>query len=163
MNWMRREGLIVEGVEGTLEFVKQARRRSPQSRIIHTRFENTILPEREYDGIWCNAALIHVPPAVLREQLKKLRAALKPDGLLGLTLTWGRRKGFTQRDWIPGRYVAGYQKAEAKRLLKGWTVPEVKVLSKDGRQGRWIQIVARAPLRQTAGGTAVASPYSFRS
>jgi len=145
LGWLRRRRFDAEGLEGTWEFVQQARRRCPRARILHARFETAHLPEEGYDGIWCNAALIHLPPAEFRAQLAKLRRALRPGGCLGLTLAWGCRKGFLQRDWIPGRYFAGHTKGELLPLLRGWKVRALRVSGKAGRQGRWIQILALRP------------------
>ena len=141
MAWMLGRGFRVEGIDGTLEFVDQARRRCPRAKIFFGRFERARLSLGRYDGIWCNAALIHVPPKNLVEQLEKLRSALKPGGILGMTLAWGSRRGFTQRDWIPGRYVAGYTRSQAARFFREWRVQEFSVSSKDGRKGRWVQIL----------------------
>ncbi len=147
MAWMRRRGMAVEGVDGTVEFVKEARRLCPGASIRHERFESVSLPERAYDGVWCHGALIHVPPDVLRGQLEKIRRVLKPGGLVGMTLAWGRAKTFTRRDWIPGRYVAGFSKAESAALFRqGWAAVRLTVAVGDNRQGRWIEILARRPI-----------------
>lgn len=141
MAWLRGRGFRVEGVEGTLEFLLAARRRCPGVRILHARFERVPLPPARYDGIWCNAALIHVPPPELARQLEKLKTALRPGGLLGLTLCWGRGKRFLRGDWIPGRYLAGYTKPEITALLTGWEIRRLKTVTGDGRGGRWIQFL----------------------
>ena len=140
--WLRKGEFSVEGIDGVLEFVLEARRRCPDVPIRHGRFETAQLLAGRYDGIWCNAALIHVPPEVLQDQLRRLSLALRPNGILGITLAWGRMKRFTNRDWIPGRYIAGYSQDEVNHFFRKWTVHSLKVVSKDGRQGRWIQILA---------------------
>ena len=141
MAWLRSRGFQVEGVDGTLEFVLAARRRCAGARVLHARFETVPLPPGRYDGIWCNAALIHVPPPEMARQMEKLKRALKAGGLLGLTLAWGRSKRFLRRDWIPGRYFAAYSKAEVAALLRGWEVRSLKTAAGDGRRGRWIQFL----------------------
>ncbi len=140
--WLRRQGCRVEGVDGTPAFVKEARRRNPGVPIHEARFETWPVPAGRYDGIWCQAALIHVPPEELRQQFVKLRHGLRPGGLVGVTLAWGRARGHTQHDWIPGRYLAAYSKAEAAALFRDWTVRELAVTSHDGRHGRWIHLLA---------------------
>ena len=142
MAWLRRQGFRVEGLDGTLEFLLAARRRCPAARIRHARFETVRLPEHRYDGIWCNAALIHMPPPELARQLEKLKRALGLAGFLGLTLAWGRAKGFLRRDWIPGRYLAAYTRPEAAALLRDWKLRWFRVAAGDGRSGRWIQLLA---------------------
>jgi SAM-dependent methyltransferase len=141
---MQQQGVRVEGIDGTGEFVEEAQRRCPGVGIRCERFETVRLPLGRYDGIWCNAALLHVPPKELVDQLEKLRSALKASGILGITLAWGSRRGFTQRDWIPGRYVAGYTRQQAAHFFQGWRVEGLKVVSQDGRKGRWIQVLATA-------------------
>lgn len=146
IRWMKGRGFRPEGVDATLEFVLEARRRCPGVSIRHARFERVALEPHAYDGIWCNAGLIHVPPGELKYQLDKLRKALRPGGVLGLTLAWGRHRGFTKRDWIPGRYLAAYRRDEVTRFLQGWELLRVKVSSGEKRKGRWIQVLARRKL-----------------
>ena len=142
--WMRRRGVRAEGLDGTLAFVLEARRRCPGVPVRHERFETVRLPAHAYDAIWCNAALLHVPPGELRRQLRMLRRALRPEGWLGVTLAWGRARTYTRRDWIPDRYCAGYSKAQGAALFSQWLVRELRVVSNTGRQGRWIWVMARA-------------------
>lgn len=142
MAWLRKRGFEAEGVDGALEFIRQARKRNPAARILHARFETVPLAAGRYDGVWCNAALIHVPPAEMPRQLAKLRAALRPGGWLGLTLAWGRAKRFLRRDWIPGRYFAAYGKEEIAVFFRGWDIRSLKTAVNDGRAGRWIQMLA---------------------
>ncbi|PIQ82588.1 MAG: hypothetical protein COV76_02845 [Candidatus Omnitrophica bacterium CG11_big_fil_rev_8_21_14_0_20_64_10] len=142
MAWLRRLGFRVEGVDGTLDFAEAARRRNPGVRVIGLPFSACRLEGGRYDGIWSNAALIHLPPAVFRSELQKLRRALVPGGRLGLTLAWGRRKGVLTGDWIPGRYFACYTLPEALRFLKGWRVLEARTAVGEERSGRWIRILA---------------------
>ncbi len=143
MAWLRRRGFAVEGIDGTAAFVREAQRRNPGCRVQQARFETVSLPTSVFDGIWCQAALIHVPPPLFRDQLAKLRRALKPGGLLAVTLAWGRTRAFTN-DWIPGRYFAGYSKSEAARLFRGWRIKRLAVVNHDGRQGRWIHVLVSA-------------------
>lgn len=140
--WLRRQGFCVEGMDGTLAFVREARRRNPGISIQQARFNEIRLPEAAYDGIWCQAALMHLPPAGLPQELEKLRRSLKPSGLLGITLAWGRRKGVAHDDWLSGRYIAGYTKSEALRFFRDWGVLDCRVTNHDGRSGRWITVLA---------------------
>lgn len=140
--WMAAHGLRVEGLDGTPAFVRAARRRCPRSTIRLVRFERARLLAGRYDGIWSNAALLHLPPEALARQLARFRRALAPGGLLGMTLAWGRARAYTRRDWIPDRYVAAYSKSDAAALMRGWRVRELRVVDNTGRQGRWIWIVA---------------------
>ena len=148
--WMRAQGFEVEGIDGTAAFVEEAKRRCPGAPIHCARFEEVPLASGRYDGIWSHAALMHVPLDVLRRQLKKLSRALRPGGVLGVTLAWGRRRTFTRRDWIPDRYVAAYSKAEGGAFFEGWSTQHLGVGSHDGRHGRWIYVLASRPPTPTA-------------
>ena len=143
MSWLKRQGFQIEGVDGTPDFVCETKRRNPGIRVMQSRFETVHLQPDRYDGIWANASLMHVPPSFLLGQLKKLHTALKGGGWLGVTLAWGQTKGLIERDWIPGRYIAGYFKAEATRFFRNWNTVNSQVVSRDGRSGRWIQLLAR--------------------
>ena len=146
MAWLLRSGFSVDGIDGTQEFVEEAKRRCPSASIRVERFESVTLPQDHYDGVWCQAALIHVPPDVLVGQLAKLRMSLKPRGVLGLSLPWGRAKKIFDQGWLPGRYVASYTKAEAMETLRGWALEDLRVATHDGRRGRWVQLLARPGL-----------------
>ena len=140
--WLKGQGFGVEGIDGTAEFVEEARKRCPGVTVSLERFERVRLASRSRDGIWCNAALIHVPPETLKIELAKLGAALKAGGWLGLTLAWGSASGYSREDWIPGRYIVGYSKQALEPLFLGWKVRELRVTSGDTRKGRWIQVLA---------------------
>ncbi|MBN1586216.1 MAG: class I SAM-dependent methyltransferase [Candidatus Omnitrophica bacterium] len=142
LDWLARQGLRVQGVDGASDFVEEARRRCPKARIVCARFDQAKLEEAFWDAIWCAAALIHVPPAEFVRQLAKLRQALKPGGILGLSLAWGRSKRFFSEDWIPGRYFACYTKSEVRNYFKAWDLREIRVVSNKDRKGRWIQVLA---------------------
>ncbi len=142
MTWLKARGFQVEGLDGVLEFVEEARKRCPGARVAHVRFERVELPLARYDGIWSNAALIHVPAEEMGRQLSKLKRALKPGGLLGMTLAWGSASGFVEQDWIPGRYIVSYSKDKAVWFFRDWKVRWLKTVSNEGRKGRWIQILA---------------------
>lgn len=140
--WLRARGFLVEGLDGTPAFLREARRHNPGVRFTCARFETAALPAGRHNGLWCQAALIHVPPEELRRQLVKLRQGLTRGGLLGMTLAWGQARGLTQYDWIPGRYLAAYSKSEAAAFFAGWTIRHLAVTAHDGRHGRWIELLA---------------------
>ncbi len=143
MAWLQAQGFRVEGLDGVLEFVEETRRRCPGARVAHARFERIELPKRKFNGIWSNAALIHVPEEELQRQLNKLKGALKLGGLAGITLAWGSAKGFLEGDcWIPGRFVVGYSKNKAAWFFRDWDMKELNVTSNNVRKGRWIEILA---------------------
>ncbi len=48
------------------------------------------------DGVWCSAALLHIPRAMVPGVLAEFHRVLRPDGLLGLTIAEGEGEGWEQ-------------------------------------------------------------------
>ena len=69
------------GVEGSLRFVEMARTLSG-CEVLHQNFLHLTLPNAQFDGIFANASLFHVPSQELPRVLTELRATLKPGGVL---------------------------------------------------------------------------------
>jgi SAM-dependent methyltransferase len=69
------------GVEGSLRFVEMARALSG-CEVLRQNFLHLALPDAEFDGIFANASLFHVPSQELPRVLTQLRATLKPGGVL---------------------------------------------------------------------------------
>lgn len=94
-------GHVAVGLDGSSRFVAMARAYSGcevwQQDLLHL-----TLPVREFDGIFANAVLFHVPSQVLPRVLTELRAALKPAGVLFSSNPRGRN----EEGWNRGRYGA---------------------------------------------------------
>ncbi|MBR7835493.1 class I SAM-dependent methyltransferase [Actinospica durhamensis] len=67
------------------------------------------------DAVWCSAALLHIPRAMVPGVLAEFRRVLRPEGLLGLTIAEGEGEGWEQvpyREDEQRRYFV-YHSAEA--------------------------------------------------
>lgn len=53
------------------------------------RFQN-VTWQCEFHGIWASASLLHIPRAELPDVMKRLRNALKPNGILYASFKYGR-------------------------------------------------------------------------
>ena len=62
--------------------------------VLDLRFED-ISFEKEFDGIWASASLLHVPMKELPKVMGKMRRALKPNGALYASFKYG--EGMTAR------------------------------------------------------------------
>lgn len=92
-------GHVAIGLDGAPRFVEMAR--------IHSGCEVWLqdflaldLPERQFDGVFANASLFHVPRSELPRVLGALHAALKPGGILFSSIPHGA----DQEGWSNGRY-----------------------------------------------------------
>ncbi|MGW8391086.1 class I SAM-dependent methyltransferase [Pseudoduganella sp. HUAS MS19] len=87
------------GLDGSAHFVEMARNWSGCT-VLHQDFVALDLPPASFDGIFANASLFHVPSAVLPEVLARLRAALKPRGVLFSS----NPRGHNEEGWNGPRY-----------------------------------------------------------
>lgn len=76
--------------------------------------------EAEYDGIWANFSLLHVPRADFPTELARIKRALKPCGTFSIGMKLGSGEG---RDSLR-RFYAYYGEEELRQLLTdaGFTV-----------------------------------------
>jgi SAM-dependent methyltransferase len=70
------------------------------------------LPSSEFDGVFANASLFHVPSQALPRVLTALHATLKPDGVLFAS----NPRGNNTEGWNRGRYGA-YHDLESWQLF----------------------------------------------
>ncbi len=101
--------------------------------------------DAEYDAVWANASLLHVPRAALPEVLSKVRAALKPAGLHHATYKAGGKEG---RD-SHGRYFNYLSRDEVVDMYRrsgNWEVISVSEYvggGYEGQQGPWVAVLVR--------------------
>lgn len=111
------------------------------------RFEDLDINE-EYDAVWANASLLHVPRAELPSVLSKVRTALKPGGLHHASYKAGGREG---RD-SHGRYfnyLSHDELIEVYERSGRWDVISVTAYEgggfDKGVKGPWLAILAKRP------------------
>ena len=102
-------GHVAIGLEGAARFAVMARNHSG-CEVWEQDFLELDLPECRFDGVFANAALFHVPSQALPGVLGKLRASLKPGGVLFSS----NPRGQNQEGWNSGRYGV-YHDLEAWR------------------------------------------------
>src|ERR1044071_6171821 len=74
-------GYVAVGLEGADEFVRMAREHSG-CEVLHQDFLALDLGNEQFDGVFANASLFHVPSQELPRVLSELWTALKPAGTL---------------------------------------------------------------------------------
>jgi len=87
------------GLDGSARFAEMARRISG-CEVWHQDFLKLQLPTANFDGIFANASLFHVPSQELPRVLKELYATLKPNGVLFSS----NPRGDNQEGWNGERY-----------------------------------------------------------
>ncbi len=102
----QRQGHTVIGLDATPAFVEMAQ--STGCEVWQQSFLNLELPPESFDGIFANAALIHVPRAEMVRVLGDLWRSLVPGGAIVMSICRGDGEGFISRP-TGYRYVAGWE------------------------------------------------------
>jgi SAM-dependent methyltransferase len=102
-------GHVAIGLEGAARFAEMARAYSGCV-VWQQAFLKLDLPANQFDGVFANAALFHVPSQELPRVLRQLHATLKPSGVVFTS----NPHGHNEEGWNRGRYGA-YHDLEAWR------------------------------------------------
>jgi SAM-dependent methyltransferase len=89
------------GLDGSAKFCAMARDNSG-CEVLHQDMLNLSLTEEDFDGVFANASLFHVPTQVLPSVLKALWRTLHPRGVLFAS----NPRGNGEEGWQSGRYGA---------------------------------------------------------
>jgi SAM-dependent methyltransferase len=101
------QGHTVVGLDATPAFVEIAKDLSG-CEVWHQSFLNLDLPDSEFDGIFANASLIHVPSNQMVKVLKDLHKALVVDGAIVMSMCRGNWEGYDERP-TGKRYITGWE------------------------------------------------------
>jgi len=107
-----RLGHIAVGLEALPEFAEQARAYSGCT-VLQQDFLALDLGDAQFDGIFANASLFHVPTQELPRVLSQLHAALKPGGVLFSS----NPHGSDDEGWNRGRFGAYHRLETWQRYL----------------------------------------------
>ncbi|HEY0464865.1 MAG TPA: methyltransferase domain-containing protein [Polyangiaceae bacterium] len=140
-------GHIVTGLDGSPVFAEMARAQSG-CRVLQQNFLQLALGERQFDGVFANASLFHVPRAELPRVLGELFRALVPGGVLFCS----NPRSF-ERDWegFKGERYGSFLTIASwlEQLQAANFVIERHFLRPSDRppsEQPWLAIVARRPL-----------------
>lgn len=100
------------GLEGSAPLAAMAREHSG-CEVWEQDFLALQLPAGDFDGIFANASLFHVPGEELPRVLGELHAALKPEGVLFAS----NPRGNNEEGWNRGRYGAYHDLAAWRAFL----------------------------------------------
>ncbi len=130
--WFAARGLKVDALDASGEMVALAAAH-PGVNARQGRFED--LPARPtYHAIWANFSLLHLPRAALPAQLRRLKGALIPSGLLHL----GMKLGSGEKTDDLGRFYAYWREDELEELLleAGFTITARRLGQGKGLAGK---------------------------
>ena len=102
------------GLDGAAELVALARAETDCTVLLQD-FLALDLPAAQFDGVFANASLFHVPSSQIARVLADLAAALKPGGVLFCS----NPRGDNQEGWVGGRYGCFWDLATWRALVTG--------------------------------------------
>lgn len=137
-----KQGCRVEAVDGSAEMCRAAAALTglPVRQML---FQELDVSEK-YDGIWACSSILHLPAEELENVLKKMKIALKKDGVIYTSFKYGTFQGERK-----GRYFTDFTEetfAEFIRKIKGLLIEKLWITA-DVRPGRenekWLNILLR--------------------
>jgi SAM-dependent methyltransferase len=143
MEWFEEHGCSVTGIDLSPEMLALARTRTTgqlrEVDLLELDFETAT-----FDGIWSNAALLHIPKTRTADVLRQFQDILKPAGSLALGLHRGDFEGWESGTYVgTERYFSRFTEAEIESLLTacGFTITSIQTHKAPGRD--WIQLIAK--------------------
>lgn len=109
---LRALGHHAVGLDGTPRFVEMARAHSG-CEVWHQDFLQLSLPPAQFDGVFANASLFHVPLAALPQVLACLQHTLRPGGVLFCS----NPRGDNSEGWQGERYGCWHDWPQWQALL----------------------------------------------
>jgi SAM-dependent methyltransferase len=109
------------GLDGTASFVRMARKHAGVE-ILQQDFLELDLPDAEFDGVFANASLFHVPARELPRVLRELLQCLRPSGVLFAS----NPRGENEEGFNRGRYGAYHDLEHWRRYVSGAGFEELR-------------------------------------
>ncbi len=137
-----KQGCRVEAVDGSAEMCRAAAALTglPVRQMLFQELDAS----EKYDGIWACSSILHLPAEELENVLKKMKIALKKDGVIYTSFKYGTFQGERK-----GRYFTDFTEetfAEFIRKIKGLLIEKLWITA-DVRPGRenekWLNILLR--------------------
>jgi SAM-dependent methyltransferase len=116
-----RRGHAPTGLDGTPSFVRMARQLC-DAPVLEQDFLALDLPAGEFDGVFANASLFHVPAEALARVLGQLHSCLRPGGVLLAS----NPRGNDEEGWNAGRYGVYHSLGRWREWVVGAGFEEIR-------------------------------------
>lgn len=115
--YFKKKGFDVLCLDFSDEMLKLCKKKGLKT--IKMDIEKLKFPKESFDGVWAYASLLHVPKKGINPIIKKIRAALKKDGILAIALKEGEGAGLEENESYPNtkRYFSYYTKNEIRNIF----------------------------------------------
>ncbi len=146
MAWLEAQGARVTGIDLSRGMLAQAR---PHVRgdLLPGDMRHLPFPTGTFAGVWCMAALLHLPKAEAPVAVAEMRRVLRPGGVMHLSLQEGDGEAWERvpyRSDLIERFFARYAHDETCALLErpGFAILDSRTYAAGDR--RWVQALATA-------------------
>ena len=99
--------------------------------------------QEKYDGIWACSSILHLPRKELADVIRKMIAALKPNGIIYTSFKYGtfegERNGRYFTDMTESVFTDFLQDIEGLTTEKQWLTSDVR----PGREEKWLNLILR--------------------
>lgn len=110
------------GIDASKGMLAVAKGKSPKAKFVCMDFFHLDFPNKEFDGIWAAASLLHIPKKDINKVLLKIHKILKDEGVMFISMRDGEEKetGFVERRKHKGvkRYFSFYDEGSFVEILK---------------------------------------------
>lgn len=152
-HYLNKKGHIVYGIDLSEAFVNIAKKQYPNTntRFIVGDMGCTPFDNETFNGIWCCAALIHIPKIHIANVFREFYRILKPDGLIVVTMCIGQN---AHRDAFNRWFESYYGREELFKYLPDFEIIDIQdTYTKKSTQGElilvcWLRITLKKRFSQ---------------
>lgn len=136
------QGYQVTAIDGSAELCKLASEYTGIP-VKHMMFQE-LDEDQIYDGIWACSSILHLPLPELKNVFRRIKAALKKDGVFYTSFKYGyyegERNGRYFTDMTEGKFSDFMKEIEGLELEEQWVTSDVR----PGRgDEKWLNIILR--------------------
>ena len=135
------DDLTPVGLDRTGRFLADVRGRVPAASTVRGDMRALPLADGSVDGVWCCAALLHLPRAAIPGTLAEFARVTRSGGPLYVSVVAGTGTEFRRGGHGAGRFFTFFEASELRGLLSdaGYGVRA------DLSDGEWVSLVATRP------------------
>jgi ubiquinone/menaquinone biosynthesis C-methylase UbiE len=139
--WLEGRGCQLVGADLSAGMLAEARGRA-RADLCQAEMGTLCFAAASFAGLWCNAALLHLPRAEAPGALAEMYRVLSPGAPLFLRLQLGDGEAWETRPNRPARLFTRYQEGELKSLLQtaGFSIHEIQTSQVESRA--WLHALA---------------------
>lgn len=144
--WFEHHQLKVIGTDFSMGMLAQARK-TVTCPLAQMDMRQTGFAKQVFAGIWCNAALLHLPKAEVPQALSEMRRILCKDGILDLSIQKGTGEQFEPNPYASEqgqRFFARYDLPEITKILETSGFVICESLETSYNQRTWLRLIAQS-------------------